>query len=411
MPKSATKAHSKIVRKSSLWKKMTPIPTAALLVISIILLTQTLYCYSDPQNYPVKASELTRTRYDTTINPPSQREVYSIPTFLQCSVNSKTNYVITLTSLEEVGVKSTIVSYLTDNSTSLDFQQTYLLSIGKINDLTVTLNGQTLTPFLTDVNGIQCYAVKGFNLTNTSQVETFVISFSIERTLANNQFIKIPWIFNDNYAQYTAFPSFNVPIGENVTSEVSTFEVYFELPFRQLVTSASGWMDLFDMPRSHWIFVNSSAWYEPTVEYPINQTIETSGNTYYFKTIFSKENVANKCVVSVIPSFCTTLLLLIFIASPLYICVIEYTMTRYEKRNQKTPVQKAEKGYLHLAYLALKTYGIPIIAFIGYLLTDIGQAFSLLSYLLSIMNPYLAPFIFGYPIISYIALHKTILKT
>lgn len=151
----------------------------ALFIISLVLLTQTLYCYYDPENYPYQASELTRGRYDSSLAP-SERQVFSIPAFLKCYVNSKTNYVITLTSLEKVEVTCTVTSYLTNNSIPLNLEKVYLLSIGTIDDLTVNLNGQTLTPFLTDINGSKCYTAKGFNLTDTSQVKTLETSFNIE---------------------------------------------------------------------------------------------------------------------------------------------------------------------------------------------------------------------------------------
>lgn len=161
--------------------------------------------------------------------------------------------------------------------------------------------------------------------------------------MVNNPFVKIPWIFNENYAQDTAFPSFDVPIGENMTSDLSTFEVNFDLPFRQPVVSVSGWMDEFDAPYSQRIFINSTTWKLLSMEYPINQTIETNGKTYFFKTNFSKENVSNECVVSTIPSFNTTLLILIFIASPIYISIIEYSAIRYEKGKNRGSIAKPKK--------------------------------------------------------------------
>ena len=407
MPKSTVKAWSRTRKKFNLWIKR--VPAIVLFSISVVLLTQTLYCFSNAQNYPVDVSDLTRTRYDVTISP-QNREVYSIPIFLPCPVNSKSTYEITLVSLEETELKCTIVSYLKENCT-INWQQTRLLSINETSDLVVTLNGQTLIPFLSDVNGTQFYTVNGFSLTDTSQVETLVISFNIKRALSNNQFIKIPWIFNENYAQYIGFPAFGVPLGENMTSDVNTLKVDFELPFRQLVSSGSGWMDEFDEPSSYWIFINSSAWYEPYVEYPINQTVEASGNTYYFKTSFSKENVANFCYITIIPNFFVIFLFLYFVASPLFISLIEYGINRYGKRKKDSKAKTNTKGYAYLVFSAIgKYYLTPIIGYVTYGAT-IGQLFPLLSYLQGITNLIWAPLILGYPLIFYVVLHKTILKT
>jgi hypothetical protein len=105
-----------------------------------------LSCYFNAQNFPVGASDLTRTRYDPTLasNPP---KIFSIVDFLPCHVESSISCEITLPSLEEVSLKYTLVSYLTDNGTSLDGSQLNLFPVDKMQDLTVTLNGQTLTPF------------------------------------------------------------------------------------------------------------------------------------------------------------------------------------------------------------------------------------------------------------------------
>jgi|GEM_PF-4892776 len=408
MPKSPARGR-RLRREFNLWKKR--IPALIVFLFPTVLLIQATICYVNPQNYPVSASYLTRTRYDATLHSQT-REVYSIPTFEPCSVNSKIDYVITLTSMEKIGVTCTVVSYLLDNDTPLDLVQDNLLPINAINDLTVVLNGQTLTPFLSEINGTPCYTVNGFNLTNTGQVETLVTSFDMEGTLSiNDSYINIPWVFNNNYVQYTFFPAFNVPVGENLTSEGNTLEIDFGLPFRQLVTSESGWTDSFDEPASHWTFLNSSAWYEPAFTRPINQTIETNGNTYYFGANFSEQNVASSSLITVTPSLNVILFFLPFMLSPFYIISVEYGINRYEKRKTKNSQVKKGivGGFFRFVYGFILPFTGIVISFTVYLTGSFGQLFPLLSYLIGIMNP-VGFFVLCYPIISYIILSKTISK-
>lgn len=407
MPKSFAKTHSKVKGKSSLWKKW--VPTLVLFLISSVLSGQTLYCFVFPQNFPVGASDLTRTRYDPTLSS-NPSKVFSIIGFLPCDVESGISCEITLISLEEVGVKWTQVSYLTDNSTSLYLTQLSMFPPDKMHDLTVTLNGQTVTPFLSNATGLQCYAINGFNLTDTSQQETAVFSFNVERAISNNKFVKIPWIFNENYPQFIKFPAINAPVEENKTSDESTFKIDFELPFRQLVTSMSGWVDEFDLPYSYWVFVNSTAYYEIMVEYPINQTVYSSGNTYYFKTNFSEQNVADSYMITIIPSLEVIIFLFPFMLSPFYIFIVEYGINRYEKRKTRnSQVKSIKRGWFFPLARVVGAFG-PIISFIVYLTGSFGQLLSLLSYLIGIMSP-VGFLVLCYPVISDIVLRKTILKT
>jgi hypothetical protein len=272
-----------------------------------------------------------------------------------------------------------------------------------MHDPAVTINGQTATLYLSNVTGTQSYAVNGFNLSDTSQVARVMISFNVERAASNNKFVKIPWVFNENYAQYIKFPAMGIPVEENRTSDESTFKIDFELPFRQLVTSMSGWVDEFDLPYSYWVFLNSSAYYEIMVEYPINQTVYSSGNTYYFKTNFSKQNVADSYMITIVPSLEVILFLLPFMLSPIYTFIGDYGLNKYEKL-------KNLRGFFRLIYGFALAYG-PIIGFIV-LLTGVVQSLSLSSYLLDIMSP-LGLFVFSLPLISLccVMLRKTTLKT
>jgi hypothetical protein len=390
-----TKGYSTVKENPNLMKKW--VPTFVLFSISIVLTAQTAYCYLNAKNFPVSESDLTRTRYDPTLssNPP---QVYSIVDFLPCHVRSRIDCEITLTSLEEVGVKWTEVSYLTDNSTLLRLTQLTMFPIDKMHDLIVTLNGDRLTPFLSNATGLPCYTVNGYNLTDTSQIETLVVSFNVERAISNNKFVKIPWIFSENYAQFIKFPAINIPVEENNTSDESTFKIYFELPFRRLVTDMSGWVDEFDLPFSYWVFLNSSSYYEIMVEYPINQTVSSSGNTYYFKANFSEQNVADSYMITIVPSWEVILFLIPFMLSPFYMVFVEYVLNKYEKKKLKK-----SKGFFRLAYG-------PIIPYVAFLTGGFAQLLSLLSYLFSIISP-LGLFVFAYPLISYVVLRKTILKT
>jgi hypothetical protein len=401
MPKSFARTNSKIKEKPSLWKKW--VPAFVLFSISIVLFSQTLYCYFNAQNFPVGASDLTRTRYDPTLssNPP---EIFSVVGFLACPVESGISCEITLTSLEEVGVKLTDVSYLTDNGTVLDVTRINMFPIDKMTYPTVTLNGQPLTPFLSNATGLQCYTVNGYNLTDTTQVETVVVSFNVKRAISNNKFVKIPWVFDENYPQFVKFPATNTPLDKNKTSDESTFKIDFELPFRQLVTGMSGWVDEFDLPYSYWVFVNSTSYYETMVEYPINQTVYSSGNTYYFNANFSEQNAADSYMITIIPNLGAISFLFPFMLSPVYILIVEYGRNRYAKGKPKNSNAIISiKDFFRVTYLF-------IIGIVVYLAGSFGQLLSLLSYLTGIMSP-VGFFVLFYPVISFVVLRKTCLKS
>ncbi len=397
--KSSFKIQSRIIKKFRLWKKL--IPIIILFLISSILLAQAAYCYADPQNYP-SVSSLTRRRYDPRIAP---QEVYSIPFFVQAHVNGKVNCEITLTSMKSVGVTWTQTTYLTSNGTTLSLTKVNMLPINDMNDLTITLNGQTVPVYLSDVNGVQSYTTNGYNLTNTNQVETIIISYNIERSPDNDFYVKIPWLFNENYAQQIQFPVSNSPIEENKSSDENTFTINFGLPFRQIVTSMSGWMDEFDNLKDYKIYANGTvSTYALFVEFPINQTFETSGNTYYFTTNFSQQNNANSLAITIIPSLNVILFFLPFIISPFYFLAVEYPIKKYnETKRRNSQVKSNRARFLRLAYTL-------IIPFTLYIAGNFNELLSLLSYMISVMSPigFLA---LSYPIISYIVLRQTVLKT
>ena len=230
-----------------------------------------------------------------------------------------------------------------------------------------------------------------------------MVSFNVERAISNNKFVKIPWVFNENYVQFIKFPAVDIPVGENTTSDESIFKIDFQLPFGQLVTSMSGWVDEFDLPYSYWHFLNSTAYTETMIEYPINQTVYSTENTYYFNTNFSEQNQADSLMITITPNSEVIIFLFPFILSPFYIFVIEYSRNRYEKRKPKdSDAIISIKDFFSLAYL-------PIIGFIIYLTGTIGQFLSLLAYLEGIISP-LGVIVFFYPIISVVVLRKTCLK-
>ncbi|MGA2308666.1 MAG: hypothetical protein ABSG57_03840 [Candidatus Bathyarchaeia archaeon] len=403
MPKSSSKALSKMTTKHNLWKKW--VPTLVLFLVPILLGVQIGIYYAAPENFPVGVSYLTRTRYDPTLLH-DRPELYSIIGFLPCPVESYIDCKINLKSLEEVGVKWTQVSHLTDNTTSLELVEITLFPIDYVHDPILTLNGQNAAFYLSNDTGLQCLTAKGFNLTDTSQIETVVTTFNVERAASNeNRSVNIPWVFNENYAQIIKFPAIDIAVEKNKTSEESTFKIVFDLPFRQLVTGMSGWVDRFDLPYSHWIFLNPNStsvpYKEVYFEYPINQTVQSSGNTYYFKTNFSEQNTADSYMITTIPSFDTILFLFPFMASPFIIFIEGNTLGKREKiRNLK--------GFLRFIYGFGLSYSFCI-AFVFVLTGGLVQSLSLFFYLLGIMSP-LGFLTLVYPPISYAVLHKTILK-
>ncbi len=169
--------------------------------------------------------------------------------------------------------------------------------------------------------GKEYYTIPGFNLTGENEIRRFEIFFKIERTTFTYDLAKTPLLFDADYVEFINFPIMNIPVQVGHSSDLCTFQIRLNLPFRELLIEQSGWMDAFVPPRSEWPLVNPEygTYNIHLFEYPIEQEREKEGDTYFFKTYFSEDNIANLIQIVLVPDWKIPVLLLVFLSSPFYV--------------------------------------------------------------------------------------------
>ena len=340
-----------------------------LYVVSLILIVQTVYSLINPSNYPtsnLENIENLRSMEDPPSLPPSLESAsFSSVQFLECPINAKQRFEVDLDILKEVVIKWVCEVRLTGNECAgAEWVETRFLSYEEVNDLEVFVDGQSTNYYCTEYEGKKYYTIPGFNLTEENEIKRFEIYFKIERTAFIYDFAKIPWVFNENYVKFINFPIPVIPVQVHGISDVSAFKIKLGLPFRELLIKQSGWMDAFIPPRSEWILVNPD--YGPykihLFEYPIEQEREKEGNTYFFKTYFSEENIANLIQIVIVPNWKIPALILLFISSPFYIPLFVLIKKKIKNRsNNQEPFTKKQG----MAHRILKIILIPLQLYLG----------------------------------------------
>jgi len=382
-----------------------------LFLISLVLIAQTTYCLLVPANYPtahLNEVENVRSMENPPTLPPAINEstLFTSVQFLDCPITTRQLAEVSLKDLNDVKVGWYFDLRLTGNGTA-QWVDTRFLPKTDVNNLQVTVDGQNINYYITDIEGQKCYTIPGFNLTEVNQVKRFEVHFSFVRYAFQYSFAKIPWIFNGNYVEFVNFPVMNVPLEVNSTSDENTFQITFDLPFREVLTNQSGWVDGFVPPRNEWPWVNSTYGYRIYFfECPIVQKREVYGNTYSFTTYFSGKNIANLIQMVIIPSWSIPAFLLLFLAAPFYISILELVRNRLEGQSENGEDSK-EITLGKTIKLLLQLYGGPL-AFVIYFILGGKISIPLFSYLVDIVvwNYVGLALILLYPIIYYFVIYK-----
>jgi hypothetical protein len=263
-----------------------------------------------------------------------------------------------------------------------------------VTDLEVSLDGKPLGYSHYESGGKEYYVLSGLNLTQENEIKTLRLSCRIGREPYPHGFVRIPWLFNENYSQFVNFPIVSIPVETNNKSAISTLRVVFSIPFRTILTDQSGWMDAFVPPQSEWVLVDPKyKTYEIAMfEYPISQNSSKETDIYTLTTYFSQDNIANVAKIVLVPNIGIPIFLLFLLASPFYITILEPFMKKV--RMHKTKLNRVKDAALNI----LQVYSLPIITFIIALL---GENFNLamLLYLLEIMNPFVLILVLIYPLL------------
>jgi hypothetical protein len=361
-------------------------------LISIVLILQTSYCLLDSSDFPT--ADL-RDKIPVRSIPElaalaSAAMNFSSANFVNAPINTKQTYEINVISLTDAECQSTLEVYLTENA-AVELANSTFLGFEDVTDLKALLNGQPLGSSVFERNGKEYYVLAGFNLTQKDEIETLRLSFRITREPfpANNT--RIPWLFNENYAKFVSFPIPSIPVETNKESNIDTLRVVFSAPFRTILINQSGWGDAFVPPRYEWVLRNQK-YYTTMFEYPISQNATEEANTYTFTTYFSQDNIANKVMIVVVPKSEIPILLLLLLASPFYVTLLEPFMKKV--RMHKTKYNRVKDTVSNI----FQVYSFPLITFIVALLGE-NLNLTMLAFLLEIINPLVLSFVLMYPLL------------
>lgn len=293
---------------------------------------------TSPFNYPTNNLKDITTFRSMEDPPPWPEELsggslFSSVQFLECPINAKQRHEVELEILSEVEIEWVVEVRLAEDCRA-EWVETRFLRYENVSDLEVFLDGNSLNYYCSEYEGKKYYTIPGFNLTQKGEVKKFEIRFKIERFAFPTPFVRTPLLFNENYAVFINFPLAVIPVQVGNMSDANMFKIKLDLPFRKISMKQSGWMDAFVPPRSEWILVNPdyNTYEYMMFEYPIEQECRNEGNTYFFTTYFSEDNIANLIKVILVPDWRIPGLLLVFLGSPFYIPFFVWVRKKTEKK-------------------------------------------------------------------------------
>jgi len=371
----------------------------AFYILSSVLICNTIYCLFNPSNYPTKNFE-DMIRLRSMENPPELPEpvegaLFSCVQFVEAPINSRQRFEVDLELLSEVKIEWTYEIRLTKNFT-VTWIETKFLSYHKVIDFEVLLDGQSWSYYISEHEGDEYYTINSFNLTEKNEVRKLEANFRIERRTFITPFVKIPWLFNERYAQFINFPIHDIFVQTGNKSDLCILRVNLDLPFQQILIEQSGWMDAFVPPHAEWILTNPkyNTYEYMMFEYPIEQQHKKEGNTYIFETYFSGDNIANIIKVILVPDWKIPVLLLLFLSSPFYIPAF---VLFNEKIKVKRNNAKSAHSLMRIIIMVFELYIGPITFFLTFLIGDMSPELFLYIIGVTCFGPVGLIFIFVYP--------------
>jgi len=355
---------------------------------------------ANPSNYPIKDLEgRIPLRSLKGLNLPENLRIVLISSvqFGKAPMNTKLTDEVHLNSLGEGEFHSSLEYRLTENATVI-LSEALSLEYEEVIDLQASLDGKNVNCKVTEYEGKKYYVVPELNLTKIDEIRKFEMSFKYKIVVHQASHVRIPLLFNENYAQYNNFPLTIIQVQENTTSDLCTFRVRFNLPLRRILVEQSGWKDAFVPSESEWILVNpeNGTYQYPMFEYPISQEFTINENTYSFKTYFSKQNVANAPSVTLIPDIKIPILMLLFLFSPIYVPFFAWLHEIYNVKSTKKGTKLKAENIKRFLLIIFKLYSIPLgIAVIFGVSSE--SLLSMLQYIYEIMNPAVLVLVLAYP--------------
>jgi len=401
---------SRRCRSKLKWK----IGVYSLVVLSIVLIIETVYCLVSPSNYPtdnLKGIVTVRSvGKDPNIIIENYTEPFSSVTFVEAPTNTKQEMRVNLNSLSEADIDWAAEIYITENVT-VHFTDFRFLAFEEVSNLEVFVNGQKAKYNCSMYEGKKYYFISGFDITRKDEITKIEIHFKIEQSAGKDQLTRIPWLFNENYARVIHIPIANIPVQRGSKCDVSRLRINLGLPFQRILIEHSGWIDVFYPPKDEWgkylADPKSGLYLMQMFEYPIEQEHSQEGNSYVFKVTFSEDNLASDISLVIVPDLTIPLTLILFLCSPLYISLTAWA--KKEVRNKSTKVRMKAKSRLSnirkklsLVFLVIELYAGPLLG--GVLSFVFGKEISLsmFSYLAEITNPLVLLVVIMYPAIFFV---------
>jgi hypothetical protein len=364
------------------------------MMVPLVLIGNMIFCMGLPRNFPTNdLAGRIPVRSIAGVQLPENWKVIlqSNVQYVDQPVKTKLTYEIQLDSTEAVSNIEFEV-YLTEN-VFVQVEEDPSVGFDEVYDYQVTLNGKSLPLNVTEIGSVKYYVMPAFNLTNMNEITKIVESFRYHVSINSINSVKIPWLFNENYAQFIEIKTPRILVQQNGTSDICELVVHFDLPFRQVLVEQSGWMDRFfpsEQVRS--ADIQKGVLNANIFTYSVAENCTTNGNVFTFDTRFYGNNIASASGVVFIPDWRVALMLMLFLFSPLYVITFSWlgTLTKNEP-NRKL-------GKARVLWTALKAYGVPL-TFVPVAIATSTDLLSLLQLVCQIMNPVVLSLVFAYPAI------------
>lgn len=400
MPRRKKKARSSSKSRMRFDVLICRIIVFSLYIASIALIIDTLYSLASPFDYPTSnLQEIVKVRSYTQLDSVSCVKLVEEP------MNFRQRYEVNIDMLSEIEARVNQEIYMSESSPPISpiFPYLQFLEVEKVHNFEAFLDGEKLDYRISEVEGVRFYNISGFNVTEADKIYKLQVLATVARTPVPALHVRIPRIFNENYAIHLGIPILGeVPLHINDTSDLSTLKVDFGVPYRRVVMEMSGWLDHFFPPEDEWrarIVEENGQLSLLDFRFPLVQDFEQEGNIYLFSINFSENNNGTGIALCIVPDYQIPALFLLFLFSPFYIPLFELMRKKSKQPKHKGHARldrkKSHSKTKSLLYNAgqilfstFELYSGPILGLLAIILGT-GISFELISYIAEIGNPIL----------------------
>lgn len=314
-----------------------------LYIVSSLVISQTIYCLLSPASYPIGDIE-NRQDYKKMPNPPvlpqkiSDTAYFSTINFLPVPITTKQLIIVNLNGINEVNVDWYFEVRLLSSLANATWVEINAIPETELRNLRVVVDGTNVNYQL---NENQLYNIPiGLNFTREYEVKRIELHFTFARQANSYHMVKTPLIYNTNYGKFINFPVATSVVELDKTTDSNIFEIDLHLPFQRILMEQSGWVDGFTNPPSEWVTQPNGETQAVFFEYPIIQNRSNNGDHYSFTSYFSASNDANLIQIVVVPNYTFTLFLILLLASPFFIPILELINNKIEENYNKKKNRK-----------------------------------------------------------------------